>query len=490
MDGSRLANPRNQIARSEVVEQELKRLRLGARLVSTTNVESESGRVQRVALGRLGIPGAEQLLIHIVAHGARHFERPSRGAQRVDACADVDERRKCFRAQAAVQLLRLTESRGELAHRRVDREPQREWLVRQRLQDALVPGSLQIGRVGEALGLEGRVQRFLGTALRRVQEVELLQAIPVLAVETHDLLRREHAPVVGRRVVTQPRQQRVRGCVSVGGSVEEDARPREILFLHQVGHREVGAGRVRAQDVREVADAHVVRDHREVVAPQPLACRREIANGARERLLGIEPRVDAPALLAQTLCQRRVAALEGFCDSRRQSPARLEIHLHAEEVLRGLGQDLCETGGGDGIVSCDDVRTAAALEEDDRLDEIRLEAAPVDGILDQAAEGLRALGGGEDAAGALGVERMTEPEGGGALEIACVRVVVDERVRRRCVHVRNEDGARRVVRAEQPGSREHDRREQGDREGGSDDSTTANDHATGILAIGGSAGLV
>ncbi len=48
---------------------------------------------------------------------------------------------------------------------------------------------------------------------------------------------------------------------------------------------------------------------------------------------------------------------------------------------------------------------SAALEEHDRLDEIRLEAAVVNRVLDERAEGLGALGGREDAAGALRVER-------------------------------------------------------------------------------------
>ena len=205
VDRRRLAHPCDQVAGGEVVQQELERLRLSARLVPPPNVEREPRGVQRVALSRLGIPRAEKLLVRVVAHRARDFERPGRSAHRLHACPDVDERSQCLRAQAAVELLRLAEARRELAHRPVDREPERGGIVREWVQDVVVPRPLEIGRVREALRLEGRVQYLLGRALGCVQEIELLQAIAVLAIEPHDLLRGEHAPVVGRRIVAQSR---------------------------------------------------------------------------------------------------------------------------------------------------------------------------------------------------------------------------------------------------------------------------------------------
>ena len=111
------------------------------------------------------------------------------------------------------------------------------------MQDGGVPCRLQVGRVREALRLGRRVQSLLGAPLGRVQEIELLQPIPVLAVETHDLLRGEHAPVVGGRVVAEPEEQRVRRPRAVGRRVEEDTHPREILRLDEIGNRAVGGGR-------------------------------------------------------------------------------------------------------------------------------------------------------------------------------------------------------------------------------------------------------
>ena len=63
----------------------------------------------------------------------------------------------------------------------------------------------------------------------------------------------------------------MRRAVSVGGGVEEDARPREIFLLDEIGHIDVRwRARIRAQDVRQVPDPHVVRDDGEVVAAEPL----------------------------------------------------------------------------------------------------------------------------------------------------------------------------------------------------------------------------
>ncbi len=181
----------------------------------------------------------------------------------------------------------------------------------------------------------------------------------------------------------------MRFAVSVGRRVEEDASPRETLLLDELRHREIGTGRVRAQDARQVADSHVVRDDGEVVLAQPLASGGEVANGSRERLLGIEPRVDRPPLLPETLRLGCVTAFDRPGDLRRQPAALLQIHVHAEEVLPGLGQDLGQARGGRGIVSGNDIRSTAALEEHDRLDEIRVESAVLDGVLDQGPDTTR-----------------------------------------------------------------------------------------------------
>ena len=85
-------------------------------------------------------------------------------------------------------------------------------------------------------------------------------------------------------------------------------------------------------------------------------------------------------------------------------------------------------GGRDRVVAGDHVGPAAALEEDDRLDEVGVEAASLDRVVDERAERLGPPRGREHAAGALPVERMGEAEGGRALEVAVLRVVVGERV--------------------------------------------------------------
>ena len=134
----------------------------------------------------------------------------------------------------------------------------------------------------------------------------------------------------------------------------------------------------------------------------------------------------------------QVSALHGARDLHRQPATFLQVDGHAEEVLRGLGEDLGEAGRRHRIVPRDDLRPPAALEEDDRLDEVGLESAVCHGVLDERSEGLRALGGREDASRALGVERVAEPEGGGTLEVLGLRVVVHEHVGARDLRTRHE----------------------------------------------------
>ena len=136
------------------------------------------------------------------------------------------------------------------------------------------------------------------------------------------------------------------------------------------------------------------------------------------------------------------ATIDGTGDLHRQPAALLEIDVHAEEVLPGLGQDLRQARGGDRIVPRDDVGPSAALEEHDRLDEVRLEAAVVDRVLDERAEGLGALGGREHAAGTLRIERVAEPERGCLLELLrpVSRRMRARRSRRGGGRARDEDG--------------------------------------------------
>jgi len=107
--------------------------------------------------------------------------------------------------------------------------------------------SKHVERVREPLRLARRVEDLLGAPLRPVEEVELLEALAVAAVETHDLPRCEDAPVVGRRVVPKPGEEIVGGCIAVGRRVEEDARPGEVVVFDQLPHVGVRCStRVRA----------------------------------------------------------------------------------------------------------------------------------------------------------------------------------------------------------------------------------------------------
>jgi hypothetical protein len=248
--------------------------------------------------------------------------------------------------------------------------------------------------------------------------------------------------------------------VVVGRGIEEHARPAEILVLDEVGHRDVRTRRrVGPQHVRQVPDPHVVRDDGEVVAAEPLACRRQVAHGAGERLLGLEAGVHRAALGAQRLRARVVAAALRTGDPNRQRAASLEVDVHPEEVLRGLGEDLRETGGGDRVVARDHVRAAAALEEHDRLDEVGVEPGVLDGFLDERPERIGALRGREDAARALGVQRVGEPEGCALLELRVLGGVVRKHVLGRHRVARHE-GGRGLVAVTGPEDEEH--RERGE----------------------------
>jgi hypothetical protein len=52
-----------------------------------------------------------------------------------------------------------------------------------------------------------------------------------------------------------------------------------------------------------------------------------------------------------------------------------EIDWHAEKVRRRFSQDLCQTGRILGVIPSDDILTSGALEEDDRLDDVGIDAA-------------------------------------------------------------------------------------------------------------------
>jgi hypothetical protein len=84
--------------------------------------------------------------------------------------------------------------------------------------------------------------------------------------------------------------------------------------------------------------------------------------------------------------------------------------VHPEEVRRRLGEDLRETGSVFDVVAGDDVRPTRALEEDDRLEEVGIEAAAFRRLVDEVAKSRGPPCGRDDASGALLEEDVTEPE--------------------------------------------------------------------------------
>ena len=252
--------------------------------------------------------------------------------------------------------------------------------------------------------------------------------------------------------------------IPVRRGVEEHANPREILLLDEIGNREIRSRGVRAKDVREVPDSHVVRDDSEVFTSQLLARGGQVANRSLERLLGVEACIDHAPFRPETFCLGHVSALDGVRDLNCQPATFLEVDGHAEEVLRGLGEDLREAGRRHRIVPRDDLRPAATLEEHDRFDQVGLESAARDGVLDERPEELRALGGREDASRALGVERVAEPERGSTLEVFGLRVVVHEHVAARNLRTGHEHACGVVSGSECDPACEGGRGEDGDQQ--------------------------
>lgn len=137
----------------------------------------------------------------------------------------------------------------------------------------------------------------------------------------------------------------------------------------------------------------------------------------------------ATPLLLQSLDGGHVTARVRLGDLPRQFAAGREVDAHAEEVRRRLRQDLREAGRVLGVVAGDHVGPARALEEDDRLHEVGVDAAPGDGVLDHGAKRGRATRRGHDSAKALGEEDVTEPERGGPFVRGSSTGLVRERVR-------------------------------------------------------------
>jgi hypothetical protein len=253
------------------------------------------------------------------------------------------------------------------------------------------------------------VQHLLGGVLARVQALQARQLLGVVAQEAQDVAGGGHAPEVRRGIVPQAGQQPPGRRVAQRRAREEDLG---------VGDGALAQG---GQHGLQVAHAHVVGGHRQVVAPQPLACEDEVARGRVERLGRVEALVDhAAARLAR-------ADAPAARDAARQPLAGAHVDAHAEQVATGLGEDLgqpdgaLEVGGGLGVGA------PGALEQDDRLERVSVDAVAPGDAVDQRAPGGCPLGRDGRAAGALGVEDVAEPGGGAALvPLPSVGVVVQD----------------------------------------------------------------
>src|SRR5262249_33710188 len=129
-----------------------------------------------------------------------------------------------------------------------------------------------------------RVEDLLGVGLVLLEDGEAGELARVAAREAHDVARRVDAPEVGGRGVAE------RGHLAVRARVAERGR---VAVEPHVAHAALA---VCAERALQVADTHVVRLDREVLAAPELRARElEVADRARDRGARVEALVDPPA---------------------------------------------------------------------------------------------------------------------------------------------------------------------------------------------------
>ena len=171
----------------------------------------------------------------------------------------------------------------------------------------------------------------------------------------------------------------------------------------------------------------------------------QVAHCAGKRLCRIEALVDAAALVLQACNGLPVAALLRVADSSREPAAGRKINVHPEKVVRSLRQDLREAGCLLGVVARDHFRTPSALEKDDRLDQVGVDAAPLDSVLDHRTKRGCAPRRGYDSARTLGEQDMTQPEAGGSLIRGRAPGIERERIRSHDLTGQHEDRMSRLA---------------------------------------------
>ena len=175
----------------------------------------------------------------------------------------------------------------------------------------------------------------------------------------------------------------------------------------------------------QVADAHVVALDRQVVAAEVALGELQVARRRLQRLARVEALVDTPPLGLQPRDPRRRRRPP---DPARDPLRRSDVDLQPQQVGRGLGEDLRQPDGRPQVVGGRDVRPATALQEDDRLQRVRILVGAGRDVLDRRPQPLHALRGRQHAARALGVEHVAEARGGASLEVGAAAGVVGERV--------------------------------------------------------------
>ena len=191
-----------------------------------------------------------------------------------------------------------------------------------------------------------------------------------------------------------------------------------------VGHR--AAAVVGAEDVRQVADAHVVGDDRQVGPAEPPSGGLQVADGRGER----RARVEALVRLGQPAQQRggagrRSSAVRSAASSRR-SAARSTCIPSSDVAVEA--RIWVRPAAADGSPAGQRVPVARALHEHDALDDAGVDAAPARRRGDLRRQRSDARGGGERAAGALGEERLPAARDRPGGELRLAPGLVDERV--------------------------------------------------------------
>ena len=293
---------------------------------------------------------------------------------------------------------------------------------------AVVPGLAQRVRVGEA-----RASRPAGAGPPRrsswpsAAAASARELAAVVAAELHDPRGGAQLPQVVRGVVAEARRARVGGAR--GAAASSRSRPgRRARRTRRSASAAVGA-----QDALEVAHAHVVGDEGEVLAAEALAV--AIAGSARwpsSACAGSKrwSTARAPRSQRARLGRGARAALAG--DAPRVAAALAATSIRMPSRFWPVSARICVSPTAPSVPLGDRVRAPGALEEDERLEAVGVDAGAPRG---------RARSGGGSARRARRSPRRRRasartaggsvPAAARALELLAALGVVGERVRQR-----------------------------------------------------------